>query len=122
LTFQATPRQANGATVVDVSGRITLGDGSTILRELLRDLAQKGHKHIVLNLADVNYIDSSGIGELVSAYTSLKKQGGELKLLSLTTKVHDLLQITRLYTVFDVHADEKTAIRSFEHHSSQSSA
>jgi anti-sigma B factor antagonist len=122
VTFRATPRQANSATVVDVTGRITLGDGSTVLRELLRDLAQKGHKHVILNLADVNYIDSSGIGELVSAYTSLKKQGGELKLLSLTAKVHDLLQITRLFTVFDVHSDEGSAIRSFEHRSSQSSA
>jgi anti-sigma B factor antagonist len=122
LSFRATPREADGTTVVDVSGRITLGDGSTVLRELLRDLAQKGHKHVLLNLADVNYIDSSGIGELVSAYTSLKKQGGELKLLNLTRKVHDLLQITRLYTVFDVHTDEQAAIRSFPPRTSQSSA
>jgi anti-sigma B factor antagonist len=113
LSFRATPREANGATVVDVSGRITLGEGSAMLRELLRDLAKKGQKRVLLNLADVNYIDSSGIGELVSAYTSIKNQGGEMKLLHLTKKVHDLLQITKLYTVFDVHADEATALRSF---------
>jgi anti-sigma B factor antagonist len=122
LSFRATPREADGTTVVDVSGRITLGDGSTILRELLRDIAQKGQKRVLLNLAEVNYIDSSGIGELVSAYTSIKKQGGELKLLNLTRKVHDLLQITRLYTVFDVHTDEQAAIRSFPPSTSQSSA
>lgn len=113
MTFRATPREANGATVVDVSGRITLGEGSAMLRELLRDLAKKGQKRVLLNLADVSYIDSSGIGELVSAFTSIKNQGGELKLLHLTKKVHDLLQITKLYTVFDVHSDEATALRSF---------
>ena len=72
-----------------------------------------GHKRIILNLGDVSYIDSSGIGELVSGFTTVKNQGGELKLLNLTKKVHDLLQITKLYTVFDVHSDEQAAIRSF---------
>ncbi len=113
MTFRATPREADGATVVDLSGRITLGEGSATLREMIRDLLNKGQKKIVLNLADVNYIDSSGIGELVSGFTTVKNQGGELKLLHLTKKVHELLQITRLYTVFDVHSDEKTAVRSF---------
>lgn len=113
MGFRATPREGNGATVIDVSGRITLGEGSAVLREMLRDLVKKGQKRILLNLGDVNYIDSSGIGELVSAYTSIKNQGGELKLLHLTKRVHDLLQITRLYTVFDVYSDEQTAIQSF---------
>ncbi len=113
MTFRATPREADGATVVDLSGRITLGEGSATLREMIRDLLNKGQKRIVLNLADVNYIDSSGIGELVSGFTTVKNQGGELKLLHLTKKVHELLQITKLYTVFDVHSDEKTAVRSF---------
>ena len=113
MTFRATPREADGATVVDLSGRITLGEGSATLREMIRDLLNKGQKKIVLNLADVNYIDSSGIGELVSGFTTVKNQGGELKLLHLTKKVHELLQITKLYTVFDVHSDEKTAVRSF---------
>lgn len=114
MNFRATPREVGGATVVDVSGRITLGEGSAMLREMLRDLAKKGQKRILLNLADVNYIDSSGIGELVSGFTSIKNQGGELKLLNLTKKVHDLLLITKLYTVFDIHSDEQTALRSFQ--------
>ena len=113
MTFKATARETSGATVVDLSGRITLGEGSAMLRELVRDLLDKGQKKIILNLGDVSYIDSSGIGELVSGYTTVKNQGGELKLLHLTKKVHDLLQITKLYTVFDVHSDERTALRSF---------
>ena len=113
MSFKATPRESGGVTVVEVSGRITLGEGSAVLRAMIRDLLEKGQKRIILNLGDVNYIDSSGIGELVSAFTTVKKQGGELKLLHLTRKVHDLLQITKLYTVFDVYSDEQTAIQSF---------
>ena len=100
--------------VVDVSGRITLGEGCTQLRELIRDQLSKGNKQILLNLADVSYIDSSGIGELVSAFTAVSNQGGQLKLLNLTKKVHDLLQITKLYTVFDIHDDEAKGIASFQ--------
>ncbi len=107
-------RQVDSVTVVDVSGRITLGEGCTQLRDLIRDQLGKGRKNVLLNLADVTYIDSSGIGELVSAFTAVSNQGGQLKLLSLTKKVHDLLQITKLYTVFDVHDDEAKAIGSFE--------
>jgi anti-sigma B factor antagonist len=106
-------RQVDGVTILDLSGRITLGEGSVQLRDAVRDLLSKGSKYILLNLGDVNYIDSSGIGELVSAYTTVRNQGGELKLLNLTKKVHDLLQITKLYTVFDVKDDEATAIASF---------
>ncbi|MDR3677347.1 MAG: STAS domain-containing protein [Acidobacteriota bacterium] len=113
MSMKATIRQVDSVTVVDVSGRITLGEGCTQLRELIRDQLSKGNKNILLNLADVTYIDSSGIGELVSAYTGVSKQGGGLKLLNLTKKVHDLLQITKLYTVFDVHDDEVKAISSF---------
>jgi len=113
VSFKATPRESGAVTVIDVSGRITLGEGSSMLREMLRDLLNKGQKRIILNLADVNYIDSSGIGELVSGYTTVKNQGGELKLLHLTKRVHDLLQITRLFTVFDVQSDERAAIASF---------
>ena len=113
MAFQATPREIGDVTLIDVSGRITLGEGSAMLREMLRDLLGKGQKKIVLNLGDVSYIDSSGIGELVSGYTPVKNQGGELKLLNLTKKVHDLIQITKLYTVFDVHSDEVTVVRSF---------
>jgi anti-sigma B factor antagonist len=96
-----------------MSGRITLGDGSALLRKTIRDLLGEERLRIVLNLADVDYIDSSGIGEMVSGYTSVKNRGGELKLLNLTKKVHDLLQITKLYTVFEVHSDEQAAVRSF---------
>ena len=113
MTLRATPREISGVTVIDMSGRITLGEGSAMLREMVRDLLSKGQKRIVLNLGDVTYIDSSGIGELVSGYTTVKNQGGELKLLHLTKKVHDLLQITKLYTVFDVHNDENAALGSF---------
>jgi anti-sigma B factor antagonist len=84
------------------------------LRDAVRELLAKGQKHILLNLAEVNYIDSSGIGELVSAFTTVRNQGGELKLLKLTKKVHDLLQITKLYTVFDIKDDEAEAIASFK--------
>jgi len=99
--------------VIDVSGRITLGEGSSNLRDGIRELLAKGQRKILLNLGDVSYIDSSGIGELVSGYTSVANQGGQLKLLNLTKRVRDLLQITKLYTVFDVYEDEATAVRSF---------
>jgi anti-sigma B factor antagonist len=106
-------RQSEGVAIVDLRGRITLGEGSVTVRNTVHDLLAKGQKSILLNLGDVNYIDSSGIGELVSAFTTAKKQGGELKLLNLTKKVHDLLQITKLYTVFDVKDDEAIAVKSF---------
>ncbi len=113
MSIKASTRQVNSVTVVDFSGRITLGEGSTILRDTVRELLNRGQKKILLNLGDVTYIDSSGIGELVSGFTTVTNQGGQLKLLNLTKKVHDLLQITKLYTVFEVHNDEATAIRSF---------
>jgi len=96
-----------------VAGRITLGEGSSALRETLRDLVAKNQNKILLNLADVSYIDSSGIGELVSGYTTVTNTGGSLKLLNLNKRVKDLLQITKLYTVFEVHEDEAAAIRSY---------
>ena len=114
MSMKASQREVDGVTVVDLSGRITLGEGSVLLRDSIRDLIAKGTKKILLNLGDVTYIDSSGIGELVSAFTTVRNQGGELKLLNLTKKVHDLLQITKLYTVFDVKDDEATAIGSFK--------
>ena len=113
MNLKTTNREVDGVTIVDCSGRITLGEGSVVLRDSVKELLSKGEKKILLNLGDVNYIDSSGIGELVSAYTTVKNQGGELKLLNLTKKVHDLLQITKLYTVFDVRDDETTAVKAF---------
>ena len=113
MSMKAIVRQVDSVTVVDVSGRITLGEACKELRELIRGELSKGHKNLLLNLADVTYIDSSGIGELVSAFTAVSSQGGKLKLLNLTKKVHDLLQITKLYTVFDIHNDEAGAVSSF---------
>jgi anti-sigma B factor antagonist len=113
VSMKVSTRQIDGVTILDLSGRITLGEGSVQLREAVRDLLAKGSKQILLNLGDVNYIDSSGIGELVSAYTAVRNQGGDLKLLNLTKKVHDLLQITKLYTVFDIKDDEASAVASF---------
>jgi anti-sigma B factor antagonist len=113
VSMKIKSRQVDGITIMDCSGRITLGEGSVQLRDAVRDLLSKGSKQILLNLGDVTYIDSSGIGELVSAFTTVRNQGGDLKLLNLTKKVHDLLQITKLYTVFEVHDEEAAAIRSF---------
>jgi anti-sigma B factor antagonist len=107
-------REVDGVTVLDLSGRITLGEGSVQLRDAIRDLIGKGQRRILLDLGDVNYIDSSGLGELVSAFTTAKNQGANLKLLKLTKKVHDLLQLTKLYTVFDIYDDEASAIASFK--------
>jgi anti-sigma B factor antagonist len=114
MSMKVATRQVDGITVLDLSGRITLGEGSVTLRDAVHDALAKGSKRILLNLGDISYIDSSGIGELVSAYTTVRNQGGELKLLNLTKKVHDLLQITKLYTVFDVKDDEASAISSFK--------
>jgi anti-sigma B factor antagonist len=113
VTMKTNSRRVDGVTILDLSGRITLGEGSVVLRDQIRDLLGKGEKKLLLNLGDVTYIDSSGIGELVSAFTTVRNQGGELKLLNLTKKVHDLLQITKLYTVFDIKDDEASAVKAF---------
>lgn len=111
--IKVTCRRIESVTVVDLGGRITLGDGSTTLRDTIRELLGRDDKRILLNLGEVSYIDSSGLGELVSAFTQVRRAGGDLKLLNLTRKVHDLLQITKLYTVFDVQDDEARAIAAF---------
>jgi anti-sigma B factor antagonist len=113
MSMKVSTRQVDGIIILDLSGRITLGEGSVTIRDAVRDVLAKGSNKILLNLGDITYIDSSGIGELVSAYTTVRNQGGELKLLNLTRKVHDLLQITKLYTVFDVKDDEASAVASF---------
>jgi anti-sigma B factor antagonist len=113
MSIKLSTRQVGDVSVVDAAGRITLGEGSSALRDTLRDMVAKGQKKILLNLSEVSYIDSSGIGELVSGFTTVTNQGGSLKLLGLTKRVKDLLQITKLYTVFDVHDDEASAVRSF---------
>jgi anti-sigma B factor antagonist len=100
-------------TVIDAAGRITLGEGASAFRDMIRDLAAKGDRKLLLNLSEVSYIDSSGIGELVSGFTTVTNHGGSLKLVGLSKRVKDLLQITKLYTVFEVFDDEADAIRSF---------
>jgi anti-sigma B factor antagonist len=113
VSIKLNSRQVGDVTVVDLAGRITLGEGSSTMRDALRDQLAKGNKKILLNLGEVSYIDSSGIGELVSAFTTVPNQGGQLKLLGLNKRIKDLLQITKLYTVFEVHDDESAAVRSF---------
>ena len=113
MSVKLTTRQVGDVTVIDVAGRITLGEGSSALREAMKDLVTKGQKKILLNLGEVSYIDSSGIGELVSGFTTVTNSGGNLKLLNLNKRVKDLLQITKLYTVFEVFDDEAEAVRSF---------
>jgi anti-sigma B factor antagonist len=113
MSLKLNTRQVNDVTVVDVSGRITLGEGTSAMREAVRDLITDGHRKVVLNLVGVSYIDSSGFGELVACYTSLAKTGGALKLVSLTQRVETLLRMTNLDAVFEIHEDEAHAVRSF---------
>jgi anti-sigma B factor antagonist len=113
VSVKLTTRQVGDVTVVDAVGRITLGEGASTFRDTIRDLVSKGQKKLLLNLAEVSYIDSSGIGEMVSGFTTVTNQGGQVKLLNLTKRVKDLLQITKLYTVFEVFDDEAAAVRSF---------
>jgi anti-sigma B factor antagonist len=110
-----TTRDVSHVTIVDITGRITLGEETGKLRDAVRQLIAAGNKKIVLNLAKVDYIDSSGVGELVGSFTTVRNAGGELKLLNLTKKVHDVLNVTKLYTVFDIKDDEFTAIKSFDY-------
>ena len=101
-------------TIIDAAGRITLGENVEILRDQIHQLAAKGRTKVLMNLAEVTYIDSSGIGEMVSSFTTLSNLGGSLKLLKLTKRIRDLLQITKLYTVFDVFEEEAEAVKSFQ--------
>ena len=107
-------RQAGDVTVLDMNGKIRMGEGSSVMREAIRKLVGDGKKKILLNLGGVGNIDSSGIGELIANYTTISKQGGQMKLLNLTEKVNDLLVITKLLTVFDVYEDEAAALSSFK--------
>jgi anti-sigma B factor antagonist len=113
VSVKLATRQVGDVTVIDAAGRITLGEGASAFRDLIRDLANKGGQKILLNLSEVSYIDSSGIGELVSGFTTITNHGGVLKLVGLSKRVKDLLQITKLYTVFEVFDDEAAGIRSF---------
>ena len=108
-------REVSHVTILDIHGRIVLGPEIGALRAAVRDLVAQGKKKIILNLADVDYLDSSGVGELVTCFTTVRNAGGELKLLNLTQKVHDVLHVTKLYTVFDIKDDEFTAVKSFDY-------
>jgi anti-sigma B factor antagonist len=112
VRMQTAIRHIGDVAVLDISGRITLGEGNVMLREIVRDLADKGHKKIVLNLGEVQYVDSSGVGELVKTHTTIRNQGGQLRLVNLNQRLNDLLQMTRLSAVFDIEKDEASAIRS----------
>jgi anti-sigma B factor antagonist len=112
--MQTETRQVGDVTVVDISGRITLGEGNAMLREIVREMAARGNKKLVLNLREVHYMDSSGVGELVRTHTTVKNLDGQLRLASLSKRVSDLLQMTRLASVFDIEKDEESAIRSLD--------
>lgn len=107
-------RNSGDVTILDLSGKITIGEGSVQLREAVRRLLEQGQKNLLIDLGQVDYVDSSGIGELVSCYTTTKNQGGQLKLLNLTKKIKDLLSITKLLTVFETYEDEQSALASFK--------
>ncbi len=113
MSLRGTCREVSDIVIVDFSGKITLGEGSSTVRTTVHELVGKGHRKIVFNLGEVDYIDSAGLGELVAAHATVRKASGELKLIGLNKHVRDIIQITRLFTVFDVQPDEGAAIRSF---------
>jgi anti-sigma B factor antagonist len=115
MALRINPREVSHVTILDVQGRIVLGDEIGQVRDAVRNLVADGKKKIILNLAGVDYIDSSGVGELVGCFTTVRNAGGELKLLKLSQKVHDILNVTKLYTVFDIRDDEFTAVKSFDY-------
>jgi anti-sigma B factor antagonist len=113
MSVKLSARQIDGVSVVDVAGRLTLGEGASALRNTLNTMVAEGQDRILLNLEELSYVDSSGIGTLVSSFATISNRGGQLKLLNLTKRVKDLLVITKLYTVFEVYDDQATALRSF---------
>jgi anti-sigma B factor antagonist len=113
MALTAKTRQVGNVAIVDLSGKVTLGENTGILRDELRSLLAQGKKHIVLNMKDVSYVDSAGLGELVGAYTTATNQGGAVKLLHLQGKMRDLMQITKLHTIFPAYEDEQAAVNSF---------
>ena len=122
MSLNVKTRKVDGVVVIDLSGRLTIGEPVLLLRETLRVQVNDGARQFVLNLGDVSYIDSSGLGELVSAYTTVRNKQGDIKLMNLTTKAKDLLQMTKLLTVFDVYDDEMKAVNALKSSSSKSTA
>lgn len=113
MSIKASTRLVNGVIIVDTIGELRLGEGTDVIRNVVKDLLDQNYKSILLNLRDVRHIDSAGVGELMSCYTSVNNQGGRLKLMNLSKNVHNLLQITKLYTIFEVVDDESAAVSSF---------
>lgn len=113
MAIKTSTRQVEGVVIIDTIGELRLGEGTDLMRNVVRGLVEQGYKHILLNLRDVRHIDSAGVGELMSCYTSVRNSGGVLKLMNLSKNVHNLLQITKLYTIFEVSEDEPSAIASF---------
>ncbi len=111
--MQIVERNNGEIVVLDLKGRMTLGEGDELLKDKINSLINQGHRKIVLNLADVPYVDSAGLGEIVRTYTTVSRQGGSLKLLNLTKRITDLLSITKLLTVFETFDSESEAVRSF---------
>jgi anti-sigma B factor antagonist len=114
MSLVVKPRRLDDVVILDLSGRITMGEGTVILRDQIQKLLATGDRKFLLNLADVNYIDSSGLGELVTSFTTVRNQGAELKLLNLPRRVQDLLQITKLLTVFEVFNSEAEALKTLK--------
>jgi anti-sigma B factor antagonist len=111
--MQIEERVVDDVTILDLKGKMTLGEGDELLKDKINSLASQGHKKLVLNLEGVPYIDSAGLGEIVRTYTSISRQGGKLKLLNVSKRIYDLLVITKLVTIFDSYEDEAEAVRSF---------
>ena len=111
--MQIEERAAGDVTLLDLKGKMTLGEGDELLKDKINSLVMQGRKKIILNLAEVPYIDSAGLGEIVRTYTTISRQSGQLKLLNLTKRITDLLSITKLLTVFDTYDNEADAVRSF---------
>jgi len=118
MTIKTSTRMIGNVVIIDTIGELRLGEGTDVVRGVVRGLLEQGHRSILLNLRDVRHIDSAGVGELMSCYTSVRNQGGHLKLMNLSKNVHSLLQITKLYTIFEVEDDEPKAVASFEKSSS----
>ncbi len=114
MAIQASTRLVEGVVIVDISGQLRLGEGTGRLRDVVQQLVREGYRKILLNLGGVIHIDSSGIGELMMSHTSLRSHGGELKLMNLNKNVRNLLQVTRLYTIFDVHDEQASAVKAFQ--------
>jgi anti-sigma B factor antagonist len=110
MSFSANTRKVGGAVIIDMSGRLTIGEPALLLRETIRRFIADGNSRFILNLAEVNYIDSGGLGELITTYTTVRNRQGDVKLLKLTAKAKDLLQMTKLLTVFDTYDDEQKAL------------